>query len=84
MDNVENAELAAIADNVYGIAGRMIQEGHKPFAVAAVFTMIALQIYKTSLSEEDYQGMVDSISENRNQIKSLPDMLQNINQTKFH
>jgi len=80
----ENTELAALADEIYTMAGRMIEEGNKPFAVAAVFTMIALQIYKTSLSEEDYQGMVDSISENRNQIKSLPEMLKNINLTKFH
>lgn len=80
----DNTELQVIADEIYRMAGDMIAEGQKPFAVAAVFVMIALQIYKTQLSAEDYNSMVDSISENRDQIKSLTDMVKSDFLKKFH
>lgn len=67
-------ETKILGEHVYGIANEMIADGYKPFAIAAVFALVALQIYKTSLSEEDYNKMVDSISENRNKIRSLEDV----------
>lgn len=67
-------ETKFLGERVYKIAGDMVAEGHKPFAIAAVFALVALQIYKTSLSEEDYNKMVDSISESRNRIRSLEDV----------
>lgn len=70
----DDTNLKDISEQIYQMAGEMIKEGQKPFAVAAVFAMIALQIYKTSLSEEDYNKMVDEISSNRNRIKSLNDV----------
>ena len=73
----DNENLEAIANSLYTMAGDMIAEGQKPFAVAAVFTMIALQIYKSSLSKEDYDKMVDSISDSRDQIMSLNDIVKN-------
>lgn len=79
-----DTELNSAADQIYRLAGDMIAEGQKPFAVAAVFTMVALQIYKTSLSAEDYNMMVDSISENRNKILSLPEMVKSPFMKSFH
>ncbi len=77
-------QLTSLADDIYNMAGDKIKEGEKPFAIAAVFIMIALQIYKTSLSEEEYNLMVDSISENRDNIKSLPEMVKDTSLGKFH
>lgn len=77
-------QLTSLADDIYNMAGDKIKEGEKPFAIAAVFIMIALQIYKTSLSEEEYNLMVDSISENRDKIKSLPEMVKDTSLGKFH
>ena len=34
-------------------------------------TRVALQIYKTSLSEQDYQKMVDFISSSRDEIEKF-------------
>jgi len=79
-----DTELNTAADQIYRLAGDMIAEGQKPFAVAAVFTMVALQIYKTSLSAEDYNMMVDSISENRDKIISLPEMVKSPFMKSFH
>ena len=70
----DNAELMMLADRFYKLTSDLVVEGHKPFAIAAVHVMIALQIYKTSLSNEEYNLMVDSISANRDKVKALTDI----------
>ena len=80
----KNQELARLADSVYGNAGELIADGYAPLAVAAVYIMIALQIYKTTLSPEDYQAIVDSISESRNDVRSLTEMVKNSVLKQFH
>ena len=70
----DESQLNEIADEIYTMASDMIVDGQRPFAVAAVFMTIALQIYKTSLNEKDYNEMVDTISANRDKIKSLTDL----------
>ena len=77
-------EMQLIADRIYKFTGDIIAENNDPFAVAAIFTMVALQIYKTRLSEKDYNEIVNSISENRDQIKSLTEMVKNDFLRKFH
>lgn len=44
---------------------------HDPMAIAAIMMTQALSIYKTAMSQEDYNRMVDSISANRNQVKTF-------------
>ena len=44
---------------------------HSPLAIAAIMMTQALSIYKTALSQEEYESMVDSISANRNQVKKF-------------
>lgn len=46
-------------------------EEHKPLELAAVMTIQALSIYKTFLSDEDYNKMIDSIVENKHKVKRL-------------
>lgn len=57
----------------YEIAADLIQEGEAPFSVAAVFVLVGLQMYRSSMNEEDYNRMVDSISKSRNEVKSFFD-----------
>lgn len=80
----DEKSLVEVADRAYKAVGELIQEGNPPFAVAAVYIMIALQIYKSSLSEEDYNEMVNSISLNRDNIKTLAEMSKNVDLQKFH
>lgn len=51
-------------------------ESHRPLEIAAIMMTQALSIYKTVLSEEDYQKMVDNISEMRNRVQTFegPDL----------
>lgn len=77
-------ELQIAADRIYRMTGEIISEGIPPFAVAAVLTMVSLQIYKTSLSPEEYNKMVDSISASRDRIQSLTDMVKSTYLQSFH
>jgi len=73
----QDSDLMIVADKVYNMTTELLVEGHQQFAIAAALTMVAMQIYKSSLSKEDYDKMVDSISDSRDQIMSLNDMVKN-------
>lgn len=64
-------ELQEISDRMYQLTGKLIEEGQKPFAIAAIYIMIAMQIYRTMMSDEDYNQMVDTISANRDKVMTL-------------
>jgi hypothetical protein len=74
--NDHQEELIEISDRMYQLTGKLIEEGQKPFAIAAIYIMIAMQIYRTMLSEKDYNEMVDTISSNRNQVQTLTQVLK--------
>ncbi len=46
-------------------------ENHKPLELAAVLLVQALSFYRTVMTEEDYLTMVDSIYENRHEVKTF-------------
>jgi hypothetical protein len=46
-------------------------ENHKPEAVAGAMVAQALTIYKTILSDIDYENMVDTISNTRDRVQKL-------------
>jgi competence transcription factor ComK len=73
----QDSDLMIVADKVYNMTTELLVEDHQQFAIAAALTMVAMQIYKSSLSKEDYDKMVDSISDSRDQIMSLNDMVKN-------
>jgi hypothetical protein len=64
-------EMLAI-EIAYGeLTRKFAEEGVNPFACAAVMTKLAFMIYKTSLNSEDYNAMINEISDNRDKIKSF-------------
>jgi hypothetical protein len=46
-------------------------EDYDAMEVAAIMAAQALSLYKTCMSEEDYQKMVESIYDNRNEVKTF-------------
>ena len=48
-----------------------LSEDHKPLAVAGVMTAQAMTIYKTMLSPEEYEMMIESIYNSRDKVKKL-------------
>jgi hypothetical protein len=69
MDN----ELQDLSNQVYTSVFDLIEDGNSPLAIAALYAMVAMQIYRTSLTEEDYNTMIDEISAMRNQVRILTD-----------
>lgn len=54
----------------------MVDSGVNSMVIAAMMSNIALQMYRTTLSDEDYNAMVDYISANRGRIKSFDSKLE--------
>lgn len=66
-------QMLAIEATYMELTSSLIDKGISPYAMAAIMTKLAMMIYKTSLNAEDYNLMVDSISDRRDQIKSFND-----------
>jgi hypothetical protein len=61
-------ELTDVHDAVLEMIAELLQEGADPFAVAGVMSNIAFSMYKTTLSESDFNLMMDFISQNREKV----------------
>ena len=70
-------EMIALEISYGELTRRFAEEGVNPFACAAVMVKLALMIYKTSLNSEEYNLMVDSISDNRDHIRSMAEYVGN-------
>jgi hypothetical protein len=55
----------------WAIHAQMIDKGHAPIEIAAVLAAQSMSIYKTVLDSEEYDKMVDSISDMRYNVKEL-------------
>lgn len=54
-----------------------VKEGVRPLEIAAVLVTVGLSLYRTLLSPQDYEAMIDEISSKRHDIKILnPDQEQ--------
>jgi hypothetical protein len=73
MDTIKtnDDEMMALEMSYLELTRRFMEDKVSPYACAAVMAKLSMMIYKTSLSEEDYNLMIDTISNNRHAIKSL-------------
>jgi hypothetical protein len=51
------------------LVAQLTGTGYSPMEIAAILTRVALQIYRTTLSDTDYNQMIDFISESRNEVE---------------
>ena len=63
-------ELQNLYDTFFKFASDQCLE-NSPMAVAGVMIAQALTIYKSAMSEEEYNLMVDNISNSRNKVKTF-------------
>ncbi len=56
----------------------MVEDGVNSMVIAAMMSNIALQLYKTALSDEDYNAMIDYISANRGRITAFNQAVGNM------
>ena len=69
MDRAEQVEIINV--ELSQVMEKWASEGYSPMAMAAVFTVMGLQIYRTCMNDEDFNNMMDNISASRSMIKSF-------------
>ena len=67
-------ELMAMEISYANLTHKFVEEGFNQYACAASMIKLAFMIYKSSMSTEDYNLMVDSISDSRDRIKSFSEI----------
>lgn len=66
-----NDQLENLYQDYWAFHASMIDKDHNPIEIAAILVAQAMSIYKTVLSTEEYNSMVDSISDSRDKVKKL-------------
>ena len=66
--------LLAMEISYAELTHKFIEEGFNQYACAASMIKLAFMIYKSTMSAEDYDLMVDSISDSRDRIKSFAEI----------
>lgn len=63
--------LTKTYNDITALCLQLIRDGVDPLIVAAALVSLGASIYKTTLSEEDFNLMMDSVSDLRDQIQRL-------------
>jgi hypothetical protein len=75
INNEATDQLENLYQDYWAFHATMIDKDHSPIAIAAILVAQALSIYKTVLEEDEYERIVDSISDSRDKVTKLtPDM----------
>lgn len=64
-------ELTKTYEQVAALALKLTQEGADPLVTAAALMSMGASIYKTSLSDIDFNLMMDAVSSLRDQVQKL-------------
>ena len=87
IDNVEVSSdtMDELMANAQGLAaGLMTKYDASPLVIAGTFAALALQIYRSSLTREDYDSLVDAISEHRDEVQTFPVFLEDEDDRVVH
>lgn len=72
--NTSDEELMAMEISYAELTHKFVEEGFNQYACAASMVKLAFMIYKSSLNAEEYNLMIDSISDSRDKIKSFAEI----------
>lgn len=53
------------------IHNQMLEEGYKPFEIAGILVAHGLTLYKTLMSEDEYQRMAENIYDQKDSVKKI-------------
>ena len=67
-------ELMAMEISYANLTHKFVEEGFSQYACAASMVKLAFMIYKSSLNAEEYNEMINSISDSRDRIKSFSEI----------
>jgi hypothetical protein len=74
--NTSDEQMLALEVSFAELTSRFVKEGFDPYACAAIMTKIAFMIYKSSMTPEDYNLMIDEISNSRDIIMTFSEFEQ--------
>jgi hypothetical protein len=74
----DDSKLEDLYFDITEYVSEKIKDGHDSLEISALLVRIGLEIYKTTMDQEDFDKMVDFISENRHHINSLSQNTTNI------
>ncbi len=69
--NTSDEELMGLEASYLMLTHKLVDENFSPMACAAVMTKLAMMIYKSALDPEEYNAMVDTISDSRDLVKTF-------------
>ena len=72
--NTTDEELMAMEISYANLTHKFVEEGFSQYACAASMIKLAFMIYKSSLNAEEYNEMINSISDSRDRIKSFAEI----------
>ena len=64
----DSDNISETLNSIYVDATNLLKEGAEPLEIAACLIKVGLTFYKTALSPEEYDMIVDTISETRHMI----------------
>jgi hypothetical protein len=67
----DDSKLEDLYFDITEYVSEKIKDGYDSLEISALLVRIGLEIYKTTMDQEDFDKMVDFISENRHHINSL-------------
>lgn len=71
INNQSDDELETLYQDYWAFHASMIDKEHNPIEIAAILVAQALSIYKTMLTTDEFNKMVDSISDSRELVQKL-------------
>ena len=72
--NTTDEELMAMEISYANLTHKFVDDGFNQYACAASMIKLAFMIYKSSLNAEEYNEMINSISDSRDRIKSFSEI----------
>ena len=72
--NTTDEELMAMEISYANLTHKFVEDGFSQYACAASMVKLAFMIYKSSLNAEEYNEMINSISDSRDRIKSFAEI----------
>lgn len=70
-ENFNKEKLDDAYQKYWAVHTEMLDRGVRPLEIAGLLASQALTLYKTILTSEEYDKMVDAISENRDKVKAI-------------
>jgi hypothetical protein len=68
---MEDTRLEDLYHAQVKVVAQLTGAGYSPMEIAAILARVALQIYKTTLNDNDYNQIVDFISSSRDEVEKF-------------